>query len=323
MSATATILPARIDHDAAAWVAALRQLGWSIRSAEPSDVDWSAGDLVLVHDLAAFPPDDANTLLAALRASHPSVLFRHRDLPWQRRDRDAYDIAALRSVPRAIHVTPSLGSRHELEARGFVGVHCLPDAFDLDPAPGARDAVRTELGFGHDEIVVLQPTRAEARKNVAGAVRFVNELAKIIRNRPLRLWIRGPVADDHRTLFERLSARCAVPVTVAEVERPADAYAACDVVVFPAAWDCSGDVVLEAIAHRRPCVATDFPVLGELVASGIRVLPIDDPGPTVRFLAQPEPARLRSLDATARRARVSYSLADLPDRVHKILAGAT
>jgi len=286
----------------------------------PSGPTLAAG-LVVMHDVVGATTPDAHALVDAL-ADAPTVVFRHRDLPWQRRDRASFDIATLRRVRRAIHVTANLRSRHELESRGFEGVHFLPDAFELDPSPGDRDVTRERLGFEDDEIVMLQPTRAEARKNVAGAVRFANELAAIVRNRPLRLWVRGPVADEHRHVFDRLVERCAVPVTVGKVERPEDAYAAADLVVFPAAWDCSGDVVLEAVAHRRPCVAANFPVLGELVACGVRVLPIDDPAAAVRFLAQGEAARIRTLDATARRARVSYSLDDLADRLQTILAGA-
>jgi glycosyltransferase involved in cell wall biosynthesis len=122
--------------------------------------------------------------------------------------------------------------------------------------------------------------------------------------------------------LDKLVDRCAVEVTIGTAPSAADAFAACDVVVFPPTWDCFGDAVFEAIGFRRPCVSTDYPVLAELTAGGVRALPIDDAAALVKFLAQPESRRQQQLDATARRARVSFSLDDLPARISAFLDGS-
>jgi glycosyltransferase involved in cell wall biosynthesis len=288
------------------WARALRSLGHDVQSTDRC-VSGTDNDLLVVHDplMLDDPPADAD-------------IVRWRDLPGQRRDLErSWDVDRFRT---ALHVTPTLHARRELEARGIERVECLPDAFDLDPPMGDRDRTRAWLGFEADDIVVLQPTVVAARKNPAGAVRYVNELAKLIRNRPLRLWIKGPIDDDHAELFAKVVDRCSVPVTVQEASTAADAYAACDTVIFPAPADAFGDVILEGVAHRRPVVSSEFPVLSELIAGGIRPLPIDDPAALVKFLGQRESSRRTHLDATARRARVSYSQDDFAGRVAELIA---
>ncbi len=287
------------------WARALRSLGHDVRS---TDQAASGGDtdLLVVHDplMLDDPPADAD-------------IVRWRDLPGQRRDLErTWDVDRFRT---ALHVTPTLHARRELEARGVERVEFLPDAFDLDPPLGNRDHTRASLGFHADDVVLLQPTVVSERKNPAGAVRYVNELSKFIRNRPLRLWIKGPVDDDHAGMFAKVVDRCAVPVMVQEAPTAADAYAACDAVIFPAPADAFGDVILEGVAHRRPVVSSEFPVLSELIAGGIRTLPIDDPTALVKFLGQRESSRRTHLDATARRARVSYSQDDFVGRVGELL----
>lgn len=310
MTRTAAIVSARVDHDVAAWVGALRELGHDVASVAP-DEPVPTVDLCVVHDPRALT--DAAELVARVRAAADRVVVRWRGGPGRELDVAGAPWDAVE------HVTPTLHACRDLEGRGLTGIVCLPDAFDLDPVPGDREATRAALGFGPDDIVLLQPTRVTARTNLAGAVRYANELARFIRNRPLRLWVRGPIADDQAALATKLLDACAVPVTVTAVERPADAYAAADVVVYPVSADPFGDAVLEAVAHRRPVACSEFPVLSELVAGGIRVLPIGDPATLVKFLAQSESARRAHLDATARRARVSYSITDFAARVGAVL----
>jgi glycosyltransferase involved in cell wall biosynthesis len=318
MTPVVSLVSPRVDHDVLAWGRAFTTLGYEVRSVDGSNHREINGDVVVVHDPAGLGSHLA-ALTDALRLTEARVIVRHRDLPWQRRELGDIDLEPLRTLDGAWHATPNLRSRRELEARGFERVVCIQDCFDLDPSPGDRHATRTSLGFDPDDIVVLQPTTGHERKNIAGAVRYVNELSTFIRNRRLRLWIKGPIHDGFRATFDKLRERCLVDITIGAAPSAADAYAATDVVIFPAAWDCSGDVVFEAIAHRRPCVTSDYPVLAELIAGGIRVLPIDEPAALVKFLAQSESARQRNLDATARRARVSFSIDDLPSRLAALL----
>src|SRR5438477_1122470 len=110
----------------------------------------AGADLVIVENLCSLPinPDAAALAASVLDAHDGRVVFHHHDLPWQR--------AGLPTPPNvpphrpnSLHVTINDHSRLQLENRGFEAV-TLRNAFDLDPAPGDRDATRTAFGFTSD-----------------------------------------------------------------------------------------------------------------------------------------------------------------------------
>jgi glycosyltransferase involved in cell wall biosynthesis len=271
-------------------------------------------DLVVVENLCSLPLnlDAAHAVAHAAGEHHGRVVFRHHDLPWQRRHLAHLGIDLPPRVKGAMHATINLRSRRELEARGFAGATTVHNFFDLDPAPGDRDTTRAQFAFGADALVVFQPSRAIERKNVPGAVRLASYLARRAPDRPVHLWIAGPAEDGYAETLERVVERSDVPVTVGRAARVADAYAACDLVVFPSTWEGFGNPVIESIGARRACAAFPYPVLAEIVAAGVRCFSTEQPDVLVRFLAESESRRETYFDVNLRRARLSFSLTDLP-----------
>ncbi len=326
MALSATLFSPRSDLDQRSWTLALGVLGYSVEQFEADRIPEAAtpleSSLVVIHDPAGLA-SGLQSILAFLEGYEGQIIVRHRDLPWQLRLEESSAYPLLKNLRSAIHATTNLRSRRELEARGYANVTTIHDAFELDPTLGDRSKARAHMGFGVDDIVLLQPTRATASKNFAGSVRYVNEIAKFIRNRPVRLWIKGPVEESYAKMFAKLLAACDVEVTVGEAESAADAYAACDAVIFPPSWDCFGDIVFEAVAHRRACISNNYPALAELTAGGIRVLPLDEPKWLVKFLAQSETKKMQHLEATARKAKVSFAINDLPARIGSVIHMAT
>jgi glycosyltransferase involved in cell wall biosynthesis len=247
------------------------------------------------------------------------LVLRHLDLPWHHRGFAALEPEFPLRIAGALHAAASLRARRELDARGIGPAACVHGHVALDAARGDRPGTRAALGFDDDELVLFHPARGVERKNIAGAIRFANELARHFPERHWRYWLLGPIEEAHADLAAKVLARAGVPVTVGAGASVADSYAASDAVIVPSAWERFGDAVLESVAARRPCVASEYPTLAEVVAGGVRVLPIDDPVPLVRFLAQPPAARERALEANARRARVSFALERLPDRLAELL----
>jgi glycosyltransferase involved in cell wall biosynthesis len=271
-------------------------------------------DLVVIENICSLPLniEAAHAVARAAEEHHGRVVFRHHDLPWQRRHLAHLATELPPRLNGALHATINLRSRRELEARGFAGATTVHTYFDLDPAPGDRAATRAQFGFGDDALVVLQPSRAIERKNVPGAVRFASYIARRAPDRDVRLWVAGPAEEGYADTLARIVERSDVPVTIGRADQVADAYAACDVVVFPSTWEGFGNPVIESIAARRPCAAFPYPVLSEIVAAGVRTFSTEQPDVLVRFLAESEQRRETYFDVNLRRARLSFSLADLP-----------
>ena len=273
-------------------------------------------DLVVVDNLCSLPLNlDAARTIARIAAEHSGrVCFRHHDLPWQRRTLQHLESEFPPRVPGALHATINLRSRRELNARGYEDAVTIHNFFDLDPAPGDRDATRMGLGFANDELVLFHPARAIERKNVPGGLRFAARLGELVPDLRVHYWLSGPAEDGYGPTLGRILERAPVPVTMGRAA-PADGYAACDLVAFPSTWEGFGNPVIESIAWRRPCVTGAYPVLAEVLASGVRTFSTQRPEDVARFLAEPAEVRERYYDVNLRRARLSFDLADLPKTI--------
>jgi glycosyltransferase involved in cell wall biosynthesis len=166
----------------------------------------------------------------------------------------------------------------------------------------------------------LQPARAIERKNVPGAIRFAQQLHGILPDLELRLWVTGPAEDGYAPVLDRIIRRSQIPITIGRAPAPHDAYAASDLVVFPSTWEGFGNPVVESVAYRRACVAYPYPVLAEIVAAGIRVFSTQQPDGVAKFLVDTPEVRERYFEANVHRARVSYSITDLPGAIDDMLA---
>jgi glycosyltransferase involved in cell wall biosynthesis len=247
------------------------------------------------------------------------VLLHHHDLPWQRRSYKHFEGEFPPQIDGALHVTINLRSRRELQARGY-DAHAVHNYFDLDPPPGDRAATRAGFGFADDDLVVFQPARAIERKNVPGGVLFTARLGQLLTDSPVRYWLSGPAEDGYAPTLERVLDRAGTPVTVGRAPSAADAYAAADVVVYPSTWEGFGNPTIESIAARRPCAAFRYPVLAEILATGVQLFSTDQPEAVAKFMCDSPEARERYYDLNLRRARLSFSIDELPAAIEQVLA---
>ena len=334
-----------VSIEAGKWQDALRSLGYAVTTVagegpvdhlvpalaigggepEPAAVERALADadVVVVENLCSLPLNPpAASVVARCLAGRPAVLHHH-DLPWQRPHLAHFPPPP--DDPAWRHVTINERSRRELAGRGIDAV-TVYNRFDPDPAPGRRQATRTALGLGDDQVLVVQPTRALERKNVGGGLAVAEAVGATY-------WLLGPAEDGYGPQLDRLlaGARCpvrrgvpelgpepggagaaaAAPVTVA------DAYAACDVVVLPSTWEGFGNPTIESATHRRPLAVGRYPVAAELVAFGFEWFDAADPAPLADWLARPDPGLVERNQEVARR---HFSLADLPARLAPLLA---
>jgi mannosylglucosylglycerate synthase len=318
--------------EAAKWAGALGLLGWTVRTfagagpvdtvlpglamdaAEPptrAEVDdaLAAADLVIVENLCSLPLNaPAARVVAAACAARPTLLHHH-DLPWQRPH-----LAHLPPPPDDAawgHVTINELSRTELAAHGITAT-TIYNAFDPDPPAGDRERVRAALGVPDGVPVLLQPTRALARKNIGGAI----ALAEAVRG---VYWLLGPAEDGYGPELERLVARARCPVVLGAPAGGcsiADAYAACDAVLLPSFWEGFGNPSVESATYRRALAIGPYPVAAELAAFGFRWFDSAEPAALAHWLDEPD---VGVIAHNHRVATEHFNLTDLPARLSGVL----
>ncbi len=319
-----------VSIEAAKWCAALRALGHEISTVAgegPVDIvlpglaidatsppthrefdeSIAGADVVIVENLASLPLNPgAREVLYDVLAGRRAI-FHHHDLPWQRPHLAHLD--GPRASPTWRHVTINNLSRRELAARGLHATTIM-NTFDCDPPSGDRDATRRELAIGNERLVLL-PSRALARKNVAGALELAGALGAT-------LWILGPSEDGYEEELGRLIARFRVDVRRGQLvgRTVHDAYAAADLVVMSSTWEGFGNPVLESVTHRRPLALYPYPVAREIVDHGFDFFDLGDVAAIMTELDAPDATRReRNLDV----ARRDFNINDLPGRLREVV----
>lgn len=296
--------PDGVSVAAARWSAALTALGFRVRTVAgegpvdrclpglaidapqaPSAAAVAAAlvdaDLVLVENLCTIPlnPAAAQVVASVLRG-RPAILHHH-DPPWQRA-RFAH-VTDLPPEDRAWrHVTVNRLTEAQFAARGLAAT-TVYNGFALDGPPGRREATRAALGVAADERLVLHPVRAIERKAVPVAIALAEAVGATY-------WLTGPAEEGYGPTLARLLRAARVPVLRLPVGTGAmaDAYAACDAVVFPSTWEGFGNPPIEAGIHHRPVAVGRYPVADELRALGFHWLSSDDPAPLSQALSAPD-----------------------------------
>lgn len=269
-------------------------------------------DVVVVDNLCSLPMNrGVGEAVASYLRGRPAVL-RHHDLPWERPQ-----YAALTSWPADDpawrHVTINELARRALLERRGIAATTIYHGFGERRSPEQRAAVRQRMRVG-DEPLVLQPTRAIARKGIDVALALTAEVGGTY-------WLTGPAEDGYQAELDAVLAAGRVPVRrrLPFGVQMAGAYAACDAVVLPSTWEGFGLPLIESALHRRPIAVGDFPVAHELAAFGFRWFSAADPDPLRAWLAAPDPALL---DHNESIARTRFGIDALARRLELLLSGA-
>jgi glycosyltransferase involved in cell wall biosynthesis len=248
----------------------------------------AGADLVVVENVCSLPLNPAALAATAeILVGRPAIM-RHHDLPWQRL-RFA-DHPPPPDDPAWVHATINTHSAAELGQRGIEAV-IVRNRFDPHPPAGDREAARAALGISRDELLIVQPTRAIARKRVDIGLALAERLGATF-------WLLGPAEEGFGPALEEMLRQAACPTKrgpVAPMRGGAGvehAYAAADAVVFPSDTEGFGNPPVEASAHLRPVAVGRYPVAQELKELGFQWLDAHDPDEMADFLADPDPRLL-------------------------------
>ncbi len=295
--------------EAAKWMEAFARLGWTVDTVcgttGDGDIDaqhtvisglelqaptppdpaaladaLSHADVVVVENMLSLPMNLPAALAVAATLADRRALIHHHDMAWQR---DAYRhiVPWPPTDPRWRHACINGLTRDELAARG-VSATVIYNCFDPSEWNGSRGAGRAAVGVDDAARVVLQPTRAIGRKNVAAGIALAERAGAVF-------WIPGNVEDGFDAEFDQLmnAARC--PIIRRRIPI-ADAYAACDLVAFPSTWEGFGNPAIESALAHRPLAIGHYPVATELRQFGFRWHDATDPDAAARVLAHPDNA---------------------------------
>ncbi|MGH3943745.1 MAG: glycosyltransferase [Pseudonocardiaceae bacterium] len=293
---------------AAQWVAALRRLGCRVRTVAGAgtadrlvpglafDADCPARlrdveaalrgvDLVVVENVCSLPMNPPVTEAVAQVLRGRRAVLRHHDLPWER-ERYEHLRGWPPDDPSWQHVAISEHSAAELARRG-IDATAIYHGYARTPRRGNREAGRAALGVAPQQRLLLQPTRAIARKNVAAGIALAQAVDAVY-------WLTGPAEEGYGPQLAELlaDARCPVRRGLPRGLRVADAYAAADAVVLPSTWEGFGLPLIESALAGRPLAVSDYPVAREVAKLGFAWFPVDDPAPLAAWFTDPDPALL-------------------------------
>jgi glycosyltransferase involved in cell wall biosynthesis len=213
----------------------------------------------------------------------------------------ATDVALESTVAR--HLRPRPGQMETIPN----GIDLVALASTAGPADGAL--LRQRRGIGTDERVLLSVGRLEFNKGFDVLARALGRASPSpsFARRPWRWVIVG--AGPYRSQIERSVSEAGIAAQTMFAGRASEAdlhgwYEAASVFVHPTRYEGSSLVTLEAMAHRRPIVATNAGGLPDKVRPGVNgwLMEPDDPEALAAALeeALSDDERLKAMGAASR-----------------------
>ena len=227
------------------------------------------------------------------------AIAHHHDFSWERKRflinavQDYLHYAFPPTLRSIRHVVINSAASRQLSYRRGISNEIIHNVFDfanVNADPDKDRRLRDELGFGQDELFVLQPTRVVPRKWIERAV----ELVSLLDLKKPRLVVSHESGDEggeyahrilqyaHRLGVEVLymgekvgSARC-FPAICDKKYTIDDVYRAADLVTYPSGYEGFGNAFVEAIYFKKPIVVNRYAIYVEdIEPCGFEVIPFE------------------------------------------------
>jgi len=233
------------------------------------------------------------------------------------RVRSPADIAALAavtpSIDRLIAPSAAIAAKLRAEGRGAAEITVVPNGVDLDrfnPHRSSQDtaALRAALGIPPDAFLIGVVARLEPEKGQRYLLEALPAIVNAVPNAWLLLVGEGSQTDALRAQAGSLPLAARPRVVIAGFQTDVDAVTqALDVAVLPSLREAQGLAMLEAMAARRPVVASAVGGIPETVRDGVDGLlvpPADPQALASAIVRVARDARLRDRLAASGRRRV-------------------
>jgi len=227
------------------------------------------------------------------------AVAHHHDFSWERKRflinavRDYLHYAFPPLLKSLRHVVINSEASRQLSYRRGISNVIIPNVFNFaNPAPDSPNctSLRNELGFGKEDLLVLQPTRVVPRKWIERAVELVSLLGL---SNP-RLVVSHESGDEGDLYAKRVleyarrigvdviyigekigSSRCFNAVSDAKYSID-DVYQSADLVTYPSGYEGFGNAFVEAIYFRKPIVVNRYSIYVEdIEPCGFEVIPFE------------------------------------------------
>ncbi len=214
------------------------------------------------------------------------AVAHHHDFGWERKRflingvRDYLHYAFPPTLQSLRHVVINSAASRQLSYRRGISNVVIHNVFDFaneEPSSPKSTVLREELGFGTDDLFVLQPTRVVPRKWIERAV----ELVSLLGLKNSRLVVSHESGDEgdiyanrileyaHRLGVEVIymgarvgSSRCFQAICDKKYTID-DVYRAADLVTYPSGFEGFGNAFVEAIYFKKPIVVNRYSIYVE------------------------------------------------------------
>jgi len=268
-------------------------------------------------------PAAADALQYITEKFHLHVVAHHHDFYWEKITplcltcNRAMDIADTLFPPHSKeyqHVVINSLAQSSLLKRKGIESTVIPNVFDFDDPEASKEGfaadefnsdLRSRIGLGPQDIMVLQATRIIPRKGIEMAIDTVAEMNRILPSfmgrtlfdgrqisdeTQIVLVLAGYAEDDETGAYlTRLKQRAQHhQVNLLHVndlidshrsETPVkryslwDTYARADLVTYPSYWEGWGNQLLEAVKAKRPVILYEYPVfLQDIQPAGFEMI---------------------------------------------------
>ncbi len=212
------------------------------------------------------------------------AIAHHHDFFWERsrfQVNNVPDFLDMAFPPKDIqlqHVVINQAAREELALRKGLSSMLVPNVFDFcnppEPADKYSKDLRSEIGLGPEDKLILQPTRIVPRKGIEHSIALVKRL----QNPRCKLIISHAAGDegsdypdqiaelaesegvDLRFFGHRVGDRRHINSNGEKMYVLHDLYLHADLVLYPSIYEGFGNALLEAFYFKVPIIVNRYPV---------------------------------------------------------------